>query len=135
MVLVPALRKHVFLLLALLLFAFAAPPQDDWKVRDSWQHPEKVMDALGIKAGATVADVGAGEGYFTFRLAARVGPAGKVYAEDILEDRLEQIRALASKRKLAQIETVLGTTDDPRLPAGQMDVALVVNAYHEMREY
>ena len=135
MALVPALRKSVFLLLALLLVASAAPPQDDWKVRDRWEHPEEVMDALGIKPGATVADVGAGEGYFTFRLAARVGPSGKVYAEDILEDRLEKIRTLAAKRKLAQIETVLGTTDDPHLPAERIDVLLVVNAYHEMREY
>jgi len=93
------------------------------------------MDAVGIKAGSTVADVGAGEGYFTFRLAARVGPTGKVYAEDILDDRLEQIRRGAAKRKLAQIETILGTTSDPRLPAERLDAILVVNAYHEMREY
>jgi predicted methyltransferase len=126
----------LFLFLFTLPFLIApALSQDEWKVRDSWERPEEVMDAVGIKAGSTVADVGAGEGYFTFRLAARVGPTGKVYAEDILDDRLEQIRRGAAKRKLAQIETILGTTSDPRLPAERLDAILVVNAYHEMREY
>jgi predicted methyltransferase len=131
----PAAAKLFLLFLALPLLVAPALSQDDWKARDNWERPEEVMDALGIRAGSAVADVGAGEGYFTFRLAARVGPGGKVYAEDILEDRLEQIRTLAAKRKLAQIETVHGTTDDPRLPAERLDAILVVNAYHEMREY
>src|SRR5215475_5527696 len=126
----PAPGKRALLLLALLLLALPAVPQDDWKARDRWERPEEVMDAVGVKAGSTVADVGAGEGYFTFHLAERVGTTGKVYAEDILEDRLEKIRALAAERKLTQIETVLGAADDPRLPAERMDAVLVVNAYH-----
>jgi predicted methyltransferase len=122
----------------LLLLTFAATrlaAQDDWKVRDDWEKPQEVMDVLGIKAGTVVADVGAGEGYFTFHLASRVGPAGKVYAEDILDDRLEKIRSRASNEKLTQIETIHGETDDPRLPAERSDVVLVSNAYHEMRDY
>ena len=125
-------------LFPLLLLAFAVPwlaAQDDWKVRDDWEKPQEVMDVLGIRAGTFVADVGAGEGYFTFHLASRVGPTGKVYAEDILDDRLEKIRSRASKEKLTQIETIHGETDDPRLPSERSDVVLISNAYHEMRDY
>jgi len=124
------------LLLAVLVFsAFSLAAQDDWKVRDDWEKPQEVMDVLGIKAGTVVGDVGAGEGYFTFHLAARVGPTGKVYAEDILEDRLEKIRSRAGKESLTQIETIHGETSDPRLPPASSDVVLISNAYHEMRDY
>ena len=125
------------LLLLLVLSSLVVPllSQDDWKARDQWEKPEQVMDVLGIRAGSVVADVGAGEGYFTFHLAARVGATGKVYAEDIRDDRLGEIRSRAGKQKLTQIEAVRGETDDPRLPAEQMDVVLISNAYHEMRDY
>lgn len=93
------------------------------------------MDALGIAAGTVVADVGAGNGYFTFHLAERVGATGRVYAVDISESALKKLRERAEKEKLAQIETVLGATDDPRLAPESVDVVLVVNAYHEMRDY
>ncbi len=108
--------------------------QDEWTKRDTWQRPEEVMDALGAKPGSKVADVGAGEGYFTFHLAARVGPSGKVYAVDINDKVLSKIREHAEKEKLLQIETVLGVADDPRLPSESVDGVLLVNAYHEMRE-
>jgi predicted methyltransferase len=126
----------VFLLLILLVIAPVVSAQDgDWKTRDTWEKPNQIMDVLGIKAGSVVGDIGAGEGYFTFHLAARVGPSGKVLAEDILDDRLEKIRKRADKEKLAQIETIHGETDDPRLPAASADVVLISNAYHEMRDY
>jgi ubiquinone/menaquinone biosynthesis C-methylase UbiE len=130
-----AFSKYLLPLLVLALFAMRLAAQDDWKVRDDWEKPQEVMDVLGIKAGGMVADVGAGEGYFTFHLAARVGPSGKVYAEDILDDRLEKIRSRAGREKLTQIETIHGGTDDPRLPSECCDVVLISNAYHEMREY
>ena len=125
------------LLLVVVSCAASAPShaQDDWKARDTWEKPQEVMDVLGIKESSVVADIGAGEGYFTFHLAARVGPTGKVYAEDILDDRLEKIRKRATKQKLTQIETIHGETNDPRLPAERIDVVLISNAYHEMREY
>jgi predicted methyltransferase len=127
-----------FLLLFLAVLPWLAgqmAAQDKWAKRDAWQRPAEVMDALGIKPRSVVADVGAGEGYFTFRLAARVGPEGKVYAEDILEDKLAKVRARAAKEGLRQIEVILGASNDPRLPAETLDAILVVNAYHEMREY
>lgn len=109
--------------------------QDRWKNRDAWQRPEEVMDALGAKAGSAVADIGAGRGYFTFLLAKRVGPEGKVYAVDIDAERVQGIRARAEKEGLQQIAAVVGAADDPRLPATTLDAILVVNAYHEMAAY
>ena len=120
---------------ALLCATAARPGQDDGKARDAWQRPEAVMDALGIKPGSVVGDIGAGGGYFTFHLAQRVGPKGKVYAEDILQDEVNKIRERAAKEKLPQIEAVLGAKDDPKLPEGTLDSVLIVNAYHEMREH
>ncbi|HEY6128869.1 MAG TPA: class I SAM-dependent methyltransferase [Candidatus Acidoferrum sp.] len=128
-------RRSFLLSLVLPWLAASLIAQDDWKARDLWQKPQEVMDVLGIKAGSSVADIGAGEGYFTFHLAQRVGSDGKVYAEDILADRLDKIRERASAERLSQIETILGATDDPRLPAESVDVILVVNAYHEMRDH
>ena len=130
-------RLALFLPLLAVLFWLAGRliAQDEWKERDAWQRPSEVMDALAIKPGSVVADVGAGGGYFTFRLAARVGPKGKVYAEDILKEEVTKIRTRAAKEGLAQIEAILGTRNDPRLPAESLDAVLVVNAYHEMREY
>ncbi len=120
---------------ALLCAATAVAGQDDTKARDAWQRPEAVMDTLGIKSGSAVADVGAGGGYFTFHLAQRVGPKGRVYAEDILEEEVNKIRERAAKEKLPQIEAVLGAKDDPKLPEASLDAVLIVNAYHEMREH
>jgi len=103
--------------------------------RDAWQRPQEVMDKLGIKPGSVVADVGCGSGYFVFHLASRVGVAGKVYAEDIESGVLEQLQSRVRKEHLKQVEIVQGTPDDPFLPAGKVDVILIVNAYHEMKNY
>lgn len=130
----------------LIMAALAAPPlchaaqkQDDvgekWAKRDAWQHPSEVMDALGLKAGSVVGDVGCGEGYFTFHFASRVGPQGKVYAEDIDYKVLNKISDRAFKEKLGQIEEILGSDRDPRLPATGLDAILVVDAFHEMHNY
>jgi len=130
-------KTYLFILLLVTLLCLAArvSGQDDSKARDAWQRPEEVMNALGIKAGSVVADIGAGGGYFTFHLARRVGPSGKVYAEDILEGEVNKIRERATKEGFPQIEAVLGSKDDPRLPAASLDSILIVNAYHEMREH
>lgn len=93
------------------------------------------MDALGIRAGGRVADVGSGEGYFTFHLARRVGPSGRVYAVDIDKNKVAAVRARAKREKRAQVEAIVGAEDDPKLPAGALDAVLVVNAYHEFRRY
>jgi ubiquinone/menaquinone biosynthesis C-methylase UbiE len=93
------------------------------------------MDALGIRRGSAVADVGTGDGYFSFHLAYRVGPQGKVYAEDISGSKIEKIRERAKREGLSQLETVLGTEDDPKLPKEALDAILIVLTYHEMHNY
>ncbi|HKZ51928.1 MAG TPA: class I SAM-dependent methyltransferase [Candidatus Acidoferrales bacterium] len=128
----PLLPLLLCLLASLSLFL---PAEDTGPGRDTWQRPQEVMDALGLTAGSVVADVGCGEGYFTFHLAARVTSQGRVYAVDVNEGDLKSIRQRAEREHLPQIQTVLGRSDDPRLPAASLDAALVVNAYHEMRDY
>jgi ubiquinone/menaquinone biosynthesis C-methylase UbiE len=99
--------------------------------RDAWQRPERVMDALRIGEGSVVADLGAGGGWFTIRLARRVGPNGLVYAEDIQRQMIESIQRRVERERLRNVKTVLGTPADPLLP-GSVDAVLIVNAYSEM---
>jgi len=109
----------------------------DWLVRperEAEEAPDAALEAIGITRGATVADVGAGAGYFTWRLAERVGPSGKVYANDIQPAMLELLRKNIEARHLANVEPVLGVEDDPRLPAGRVDLVLLVDVYHEFSE-
>jgi predicted methyltransferase len=101
--------------------------------REAWQRPEQVMDALRIGEGSTVADIGAGGGWFTMRLAERVGPNGLVYAEDIQTQMIEAINRRVARARLTNVRTVPGTSIDPRLP-GPIDAALIVDAYHEMEQ-
>jgi ubiquinone/menaquinone biosynthesis C-methylase UbiE len=91
------------------------------------------MDALGIADGAVVADLGAGGGWFTIRLARRVGPNGIVYAEDIQPQMIEVIDRRVRREELTNVRTVLGTPKDPRLPPG-LDAVLIVDTYHEMED-
>jgi ubiquinone/menaquinone biosynthesis C-methylase UbiE len=102
--------------------------------REAEEAPEEALDAIGISKGAAVADIGAGVGYFTWRLAARVGPAGKVYAVDVQPGMLQQLRQNMAERKLTNYEAVLGAEDDPRLPAAGIDLALLVDVYHEFSQ-
>jgi SAM-dependent methyltransferase len=108
-----------------------------WLVRDereSEEAPDAALDAIGIPKGAAVADIGAGVGYFTWRLATRVGPSGKVYANDIQTQMLEQLRKNMQQRKLSNVETILGAVDDPKLSAASVDLVLLVDVYHEFSE-
>jgi predicted methyltransferase len=99
--------------------------------REQWQRPDQIMDALMIGEGSVVADLGAGGGWFTARLSARVGPNGVVYAEDIQPSMIDVIQRRKARENLRNVRTVLGTANDPRLPAG-INAALIVDAYCEM---
>jgi predicted methyltransferase len=99
--------------------------------RDEWQKPDQIMDALGIADGSVVADLGAGGGWFTARLSARVGPNGRVYAEDIQQPMIDAIARRVQRENLRNVTPVLGTPIDPRLPDG-IDAVLIVDAYREM---
>jgi ubiquinone/menaquinone biosynthesis C-methylase UbiE len=113
------------------------PPQDlgllEAPDRDQWQKPEQIMDALGIADGSHVADLGAGGGWFTVRLARRVGPNGVVSAVDIQPQMIEAINRRAEREGLTNIRTVLGTPSDPHLPPN-LDAVLIVASYHEMED-
>lgn len=91
------------------------------------------MDTLGIADGAVVADLGAGGGWFTFRLARRVGPNGLVFAQDIQPQMIEAINRRLQQERLTNVRTVLGTPSDPQLPGG-LDAVLIVDAFREMDE-
>ena len=114
------------------------PPQElgllEGPDRDAYQQPERVMDALGIGEGSHVADIGAGGGWFTIRLAGRVGPNGRVYAEDVQPQMIEAIERRVKREDLRNVKTVLGTARDPGLPKGALDAALIVDAYYEMEQ-
>jgi len=102
--------------------------------REKEENPEGALDAIGIRPGMIVADIGAGTGYMSLRIARRVGSTGKVYASDIQLEMLRRLRQNAEKAKLQNIETVLGSEVDPKLPAGQMDLVLLVDVYHEFSQ-
>jgi ubiquinone/menaquinone biosynthesis C-methylase UbiE len=92
------------------------------------------MDALRIADGSVVADLGAGSGWFTIRLARRVGPNGKVYAEDIQREMIDAIDRRRKREGLRWVEPILGTALDPHLPGGKVDAVLIVDSYYEMEE-
>lgn len=102
--------------------------------RDAWQRPDRIMDELGIGEGSIVADLGAGGGWFTVRLAHRVGPNGRVYAEDVQPQMIEAIRRRVSREQLSdRVKTILGTATDPKVPQ-PVDAVLIVDAYSEMEQ-
>jgi len=91
------------------------------------------MDALKIAEGSIVAEIGAASGWFTIRLARRVGPNGRIYAEDIQPQMVDVISRRVQRENLQNVVTVLGTQNDPRLPPG-VDAALIVETFHEMED-
>jgi predicted methyltransferase len=99
--------------------------------RDVWQRPDQIMDALGIAEGSVVAELGAAGGWFTIRLARRVGPNGRVFAEDIQPQMLEVIKRRLPRENLTNVSLVLGTAETPKLPE-EVDAVVMVDAYHEM---
>jgi ubiquinone/menaquinone biosynthesis C-methylase UbiE len=99
--------------------------------REQEEQPEKALDTLNLKSGMVVADVGAGTGYYSIRIAKRVGPTGRVFANDIQPEMLQRLRENAALQKLTNIETVLGTVSNPKLPPATMDLVILVDVYHE----
>ena len=100
--------------------------------RDQRLQIDRVMDLLGIAPGKNVADIGAGSGWFTVRAAHRVGPSGAVLAEDINPVAIEYIGKRIQKEDLPNVRTVLGSPEDPRLPAGSVDAVMMLKMYHEI---
>jgi uncharacterized protein (TIGR01244 family) len=99
--------------------------------RNKLEEPEKTLDILGLKDGDVVADIGCGNGYYTLRLAKRVAPTGRVLAVDIQQGMLDQLKARMTEAGIKNIEPILDTADDPKLPAASVNWMLLVDVYHE----
>lgn len=107
----------------------------DWLERDdreTTEQPEHVLDVLAVREGMTVADVGAGSGYFTVRISKRVGAGGRVLATDLQPEMLSLLRAKVEKAKITNVVPILSTESDAKLPRGEVDLVLMVDVYHEL---
>ena len=107
----------------------------DWLTRPERQReeqPDRLVSALKVPTGATVVDLGAGVGYFTWRLAKKVGPKGKVIAVEIQQEMLDMLALNLRERDIQNVEMVLATPRDPRLPQAEVDLVLMVDVYHEL---
>lgn len=113
----------------------SAAQQQEEAARESWQKLPEIFEAMAVRDGAIVADVGAGGGFLTVRLARAVGPTGRVMAVDVSARALERLRARLDQEGLANVETVKGDADNPHLPSASLDAAVIVNSYHEMVDY
>jgi ubiquinone/menaquinone biosynthesis C-methylase UbiE len=102
--------------------------------RDAEEAPDEALDIIGIKRGSVVADIGAGSGYMTIRMARRVGTSGVVYASDIQQPMLDLLDQRLKKTKIQNVRPILGTPDDPKLPAQSIEMALLVDVYHEFSQ-
>jgi len=104
----------------------------DEKTRDLHQEAERVMDLLGIKSGVRVADIGAGRGYYTVRLLARLGPDATIYATDVDADHIKELQARLKSKGIGGVKVVLGSPNDPNVPPASIDVAILAHVYHEI---
>jgi FkbM family methyltransferase len=104
------------------------------EARDRVNEAEDVMDSADVRPGMTVADIGAGDGYYTVRLAQRVGPGGRVLAQDIQPEVIERLADRVARERLDNVSLKLGAVDDPRLPAASFDRVFMVHMYHEIGE-
>lgn len=102
--------------------------------RETWQPPEQIMDSIGVKQGMIIGEPGAGQGYFTFPLARRVGKLGKVYANDISKSSLDEIQSRSKRENLTNIITVLGETEDPLFPQKNHDMIIMVYVLHMLEK-
>jgi ubiquinone/menaquinone biosynthesis C-methylase UbiE len=106
----------------------------DRSERETEEAPDEALDLIGVKKGSSAADIGAGSGYMTVRLAKRVGANGVVYANDIQQPMLDLIDKRLKAGRIANVRLILGAQDDPKLPAGSVDLELLVDVYHEFSQ-
>ena len=128
-------------LYAMVTVAFTAMAAVQFDEDDSWeqdqnayQPPELIMYAIGVEPGMVIAEVGAGRGRIVVHMAARVGFDGKVYANDIDEEKLAYLRYRCERDSIYNVETILGEVDDPLLPEGELDLVYLINTYHHLAQ-
>jgi predicted methyltransferase len=131
-------RVRFLILMAAVAAVTGAVVPGPWSAecqRERWQKVDEIFEAMDVRPGATVADIGAGGGFFTTRLSKAVEPGGRVFAVDVSEEQLQRLREKVAEAGIVNVTVVEGAADDPRLPPGTLDAALIVNAYHEMNEH
>ncbi len=128
-------QAFVFVFVLGTLKGFSQYKERDWEARNKWQNVPGILQAMDVKEGSVVADVGCHEGFLTIPLAEAVGTRGKVFAVDIESYKLKRLKEILEERNLQNVETVLGDTDDPKLPAGELDAVVILDAYHEMDKH
>jgi ubiquinone/menaquinone biosynthesis C-methylase UbiE len=106
----------------------------DRRERETEENPDEALSIIGIKKGSSVADIGAGSGYMTVRLSKRVGSNGVVYASDIQQPMLDILDKRLKSSRITNVQLVLGAPDDPKLPTASIDLALLVDVYHEFSQ-
>ncbi len=116
------------------VMGFGGAPWLERSEREEEENPDKAIQTLDLKPGMTVADVGAGSGYFSIRMAKLVAPGGRVYASDIQQPMLDLMKRRMRDEHVTNVELVRGTYTDPMLPAGKMDLIILVDVYHEFSE-
>jgi len=100
--------------------------------RDSWQKPEAIMDSVGIKSGMIIGEIGAGDGYFTFKMVERIGSTGHIFANDIIQSKLDYIDRKCKEENINNITTILGKVDDSLLPTDSVDMIIMVYTLHDI---
>lgn len=129
----PAQEKHPVTKRSIAdVMGFGGAPWLERSEREKEEAPGKALDAIGIQPGMIIADVGAGTGYFSRRMARLTGPTGRVYATDIQPRMIEALKERSAAEKITNVVPVLSKEDDPMLPAGELDLILMVDVYHEL---
>ncbi len=109
--------------------------ESKWAERDKWQQPERIIGLLKIGKGSSVADIGSHQGYMTVKLAAAVGAVGKVYAVDVDQYQLDNLKENLASREITNVEVIKGDYDNPHLPENELDAVLILDTYHEIDDY
>ena len=117
---------------ALTLGFLFSPLRLETENRETWQQPERVLEVIGIKPGMVIGEPGAGKGYFTFKLASKVGSLGKIYANDIVGSHLETIKKRARQEGFTNIVTIKGEIEDPLFPPNEMDLVFMSYVLHDL---
>ncbi len=130
------LRSFILCILFTIQILHAQQPKipiESWEVRmNRRQPPDRIVDAIGVKPGMTIGEIGAGTGRLTIWLSERVGPKGKILANDIDQDALDHLQGRCRENGVKNIQIIKGTVEDPRLPKGTLDIAFMINVYHHL---
>lgn len=131
---VNVIQAILFFGLALLVFSLALHAEYEYEKphRDSYQKPDKVLEVIGVKPGMVIGEPGAGKGYFTLKLARKVGPTGKIYANDIAQKELDILKSKVKKQGLTNVVIIKGKLTDPLFPEGQLDMVFMSYVLHDL---